>query len=120
MERFTFQPIIHGAGGFAKIIKDKDNELDRDIAVKVLDQLATEFGDEDRERFRREARILAKLSHSNIPAIYDIQFSEKTFLIIFQFIEGKTLREILNEQGPVPIVLASVVSSDCLSPRTCA
>jgi predicted Ser/Thr protein kinase len=106
MERFTFQPTIHGAGGFAKVIRGRDNELDRDIAVKVLDQLATEFGPEDRERFRREARILAKLSHPNIPSIYDIQLSEDHFFIIFQFIEGKTLRETLTEGGPVPIALA--------------
>jgi serine/threonine protein kinase len=63
VERFTFQTSIHGVGGFAKVIRGRDNELDRDVAVKVLDQLATEFGEEDRERFRREARILAKLSH---------------------------------------------------------
>jgi serine/threonine protein kinase len=106
VERFTFQPTIHGAGGFAKIIRGRDNELERDIAVKVLDQLATEFGEEDRIRFRREARILAKLSHPNVPSIYDIQFSTDHFLIVFQFIEGKTLREIINESGPVPMALA--------------
>ncbi|MGI8746206.1 MAG: serine/threonine-protein kinase [Bryobacteraceae bacterium] len=106
MERFTFQPVIHGSGGFARVIRGRDNELDRDIAVKVLDQLSTEFDAEDRERFRREARILARLSHPNVPSIYDIQFSEKQFLIVFQFIEGKTLRETLTEGGPVPIALA--------------
>lgn len=54
MERFTFQASIHGIGGFAKVIRGKDNELDRDIAVKVLDQLIAGFSDSDRERFRRE------------------------------------------------------------------
>ena len=106
VERFTFQPTIHGAGGFAKIIRGRDNELERDIAVKVLDQLATEFGEEDRSRFRREARILARLSHPNIPSIYDIQFTKDHFLIIFQFIEGKTLRDVISESGPVPMALA--------------
>jgi eukaryotic-like serine/threonine-protein kinase len=110
MERFTFQPTIHCAGGFAKVIRGRDNELDRDIAVKVLDQLATEFGDEDRERFRREARILAKLSHPNIPSIYDIQLSKDHFLIVFQFVEGKTLRETLNESGPIPIALGACLN----------
>ena len=106
VERFTFQPTIHGAGGFAKIIRGRDNELDRDVAVKVLDQLATEFEEDDRDRFRREARILAKLSHPNIPSIYDIQFSKDHFLIVFQFIEGKNLRETIAESGPVPIAVA--------------
>jgi len=108
MERFSFQTNLHGAGGFAKVIRGKDNTLDRDIAVKFLTPLATEFNSSDQERFRREARILAKLSHPRIPAIYDVDFDNGKFLIIFQFIEGQTLREIINNEGPVPISQARV------------
>jgi len=103
MERFSFQTELHGAGGFAKVIRGKDNTLDRDIAVKVLSPLLTEFSGPDQERFKREARILAKLSHPNIPAIYDVDFEDGKFLIIFQFIEGQTLREILSDVGAVSI-----------------
>ncbi len=103
MERFSFQPALHGAGGFAKVIRGKDNALDRDVAVKVLNPLITEFSGPDQERFKREARILARLSHPNIPAIYDVNFDNGQFLIIFQFIEGQTLREILTNGGAVPI-----------------
>jgi serine/threonine-protein kinase len=106
MERFSFQPHPHGAGGFAKVIKGRDNALERDVAVKVLDPLVTQFGEADQERFRREARILAKLSHPNIPSIYDVNFSDGHFMIIFQFIEGQTLREIINDSGPVQISTA--------------
>jgi serine/threonine-protein kinase len=108
MERFSFQETLHGAGGFAKVIRGKDNALERDIAVKYLNPLATEFSSADQERFRREARILAKLSHPRIPAIYDVDFDNGKFLIIFQFIEGLTLREILTSEGPVPISQARV------------
>ena len=108
MERFSFQPDLHGAGGFAKVIRGKDNALDRDIAVKFLTPLATEFSTSDQDRFRREARILAKLSHPSIPAIYDVDFDNGKFLIIFQFIEGQTLRQIINEEGPVPISQARI------------
>src|SRR5437764_15206749 len=87
-ERFSFDTSIHGQGGFAKVHKGRDNELDRDVAVKVLSPLVTAFPEADQERFRREAKILAKLSHPNIPAIYDVNFSKDTFLIIFQFVEG--------------------------------
>lgn len=107
-ERFSFQTSLHGAGGFAKVIRGKDNTLDRDIAVKVLSPLLTEFSEKDQERFKREARILAKLSHPNIPAIYDVDFDDGKFLIIFQFIEGQTLREIINDSGAVPISQARV------------
>ncbi|HVP48387.1 MAG TPA: serine/threonine-protein kinase [Bryobacteraceae bacterium] len=108
-ERFSFQQALHGAGGFAKIIRGKDNVLDREIAVKVLDPLlGSEFSEADRERFRREARILAKLSHPNIPAIYDVNFGEGHLWIIFQFIEGKNLREIMAESGSIPIATARI------------
>src|SRR5687767_2029143 len=99
-ERFTFQTEPHGAGGFAKVIKGRDNELERDIAVKVLNPLVKAFPEADVDRFKREARILAKLSHPNIPAIYDVDFSADKFLIVFQFIEGKTLKELIDQEGP--------------------
>jgi len=108
MERFSFQPSLHGAGGFAKVIKGRDNVLERDIAVKVLDPLLTQFDEVDRERFRREARILARLSHPNIPAIYDVDFSGGHFMIVFQFVDGQTLREVINGSGPVQISTARV------------
>jgi len=60
--RFTLQEEPHGSGGFAKVIRGRDNVLERDIAIKVLDPLATEFSEADQERFRREARTLARLS----------------------------------------------------------
>jgi len=107
-ERFTFLKEVHGAGGFAKVIRGRDNLLERDIAVKVLDPLATEFSEPDQERFRREARILARLSHPNIPAIYDVDFRPGKFAIVFQFIEGVTLRQIIEEQGPCQISEARV------------
>lgn len=104
--RFTFQMELHGAGGFAKVIKGRDNALERDIAVKVLDPLVTQFPEADQERFRREARILARLSHPNIPAIYDVDFSHGRFLIIFQFIEGRTIRKIIEDEGPLQVDVA--------------
>lgn len=88
------------------MIKGRDNALERDIAVKVLDPLVTQFKEADQERFRREARILAKLSHPNIPAIYDVDFSNGHFMIVFQFIDGQTLREIISDSGPVQISTA--------------
>ncbi len=99
-DRFTFEVQPHGSGAFAKVIRGRDNILERDIAVKVLDPLATEFPEADRERFRREARILARLSHPNIPAIYDVDFSPGKFHIIFQFISGETLRTLIEKEGP--------------------
>ena len=101
--RYKFDSKPHGSGGFGKIIKGHDKDLERDIAIKVLSDEKGVLPSADRERFRREARILAKLSHPNIPAIYDVVFddSKKTFLIVFQFIDGINLRQILTSEGRV-------------------
>ena len=99
VDRFTFAREVHGSGGFADVVRGRDNVLERDVAVKFLTPLATEFPEIEHERFRREARILASLSHPNIPSIYDVSFSAgEQFLIIFQFIEGSNLREIINNE----------------------
>jgi serine/threonine protein kinase len=108
VERFTLDSQPHGSGGFAKVIKGRDNFLERNIAVKILDPLTMAFTPTEQERFRREAKILARLSHPNIPAIYDVDFRPGKFQIIFQFIEGKTLRQIIEEQGPCQISHAKV------------
>lgn len=97
--RFTFDEKEHGAGGYARVLKGRDNALERDIAVKILSPLATEFPESDQDRFRREARILAKLSHPNIPSIHDVDFSPGTFHIIFEFIDGSTLRDVIDKNG---------------------
>ena len=101
VERFSFETRPHGEGGFARVIRGHDNELERDIAVKVLNPLATQFSPPEQERFRREARILARLSHPNIPSVYDVDFRPGRFIIISQFIEGTNLRDILDEQGSI-------------------
>ena len=101
--RFEFEDDPHGAGGFAKVFRGRDNVLERDIAVKVLDPLlGPKFDEADQERFRREAHTLAKLSHPNIPAIYDVSFGDQ-FLIIFEFIDGLTLRQKIEGLGPISL-----------------
>ena len=97
--RYQLETKTHGSGGFGKIFRGHDNELDRDVAVKEMSGLDKTFTHEEMERFRREARILAKLFHPSIPAIYDVVFDGTSFQIIFQFIEGKNLREIISEEG---------------------
>ncbi len=98
--RFVFETELHDAGGFAKVIRGRDKYLERDVAVKVLDPLLANSEEADRERFRREARILARLSHPNIPAIYDVDFTEEHFHIIFEFIAGENLKQVIDENGP--------------------
>jgi serine/threonine protein kinase len=60
--RFSFESKPHGEGGFGRVIKGRDKYLERDIAVKVLNPLFTEFSEPERERFKREARIREPLT----------------------------------------------------------
>jgi serine/threonine-protein kinase len=94
-----------GQGGFGKVRVGHDTILDRKIAIKTLDPVWNAADAEDKERFKREARTLAKLSHPNIPAIYDVFFGSEhdKLQIVFQFVEGENLREILKA-GPLGLL----------------
>ena len=107
-ERFVVEESVVGSGGFGKVRRGKDTLLERDIAIKTLDPLAVEFSEAEQERFRREARVLAKLSHPNIPAIYDVDFSPGKFSIVFQYIDGQNLRKIIDSTGPSQLSAARV------------
>ncbi|MFI5108960.1 MAG: serine/threonine-protein kinase [Terriglobales bacterium] len=107
VQRFVYQEELLGSGGFGKVRMGRDTLLERDIAIKTLDPLAVEFSEPEIERFKREARVLASLSHPNIPAIYDVDFSPGKFSIVFQYIEGQNLRKIID-QGPARIDTARV------------
>ena len=103
MSRYQLDPTPIGEGGFGKIRKGTDPRLERRVAVKTLDPLWAQADDDDKERFKREAKILAKLTHPNIPAIYDVEFGENgggEFRIIFQYIDGDNLRIIMGTEPP--------------------
>lgn len=95
-----------GEGGFGKVHKAMDTVLERQVAIKTLDPLFTiDPSTDDIERFHREARTLARFSHPNIPAIYDVQFTpeEKDFRIIFEWIEGQTVRDFIATKGTMSL-----------------
>lgn len=108
-ERYRIIEPNAGEGGFGKVAKAADEELERQVAIKVLDPLFKDKpSEQDKERFRREARTLASLSYPTIPAIYDVRFSkdgeaEQEFKIIFEWIEGTTVRQWLMDKGPVSL-----------------
>jgi TolB-like protein/Tfp pilus assembly protein PilF len=89
-----------GAGGMGEVLKAKDTRLQRTVAVKVLtSELASDA--ERRSRFEREAHAASALNHPNITTVFDIGEEEGTHYIVMELVEGKTLRELLNE-GPLP------------------
>ncbi|MBF0295554.1 MAG: serine/threonine protein kinase [Magnetococcales bacterium] len=121
MSRFNIIEENIGEGGFGKISKAKDILLDRDVAIKTLDPLFKSAPSEsDKARFIREAKALAKLSHPNVPAIYDILTEPSEFKIIFELINGLNLRKYLVERGPMSLDQAKSMLIDICSALRCA
>lgn len=103
-----------GMGGMAKVYKAKDLNLGRDVALKVL--LESVSGDpEFRERFRREARASAALSHPNIVQVYDFFEAGKDVFIVMELVDGRDLRDYLQELGHLSIDEAIRITLDVLS-----
>src|SRR4051812_46979258 len=94
-----------GAGGMANVYLAEDMELGRNVAIKILDE--RHASDEQFvERFRREAKNAAGLSHPNIVSIYDRGEAEGTYYIAMEYLDGKTLKELINKRGPTPVKIA--------------
>ncbi len=87
-----------GTGGMANVYLAEDQELGRSVAIKILDD--RHAADEQFvERFRREAKNAASLSHPNIVAIYDRGEAEGTYYIAMEYLDGRTLKELLVRFG---------------------
>ncbi len=83
-----------GVGGMGEVYLAEDKKLERRVAVKVLGKKFAEHGSNLR-RFEREAKAASALNHPNILVIHEIGESEGTSYIVSEFIEGKTLRELI-------------------------
>src|ERR687891_2590405 len=91
-----------GSGGMADVFLDEDEELGRRIAIKILNE--RHAADEQFvERFRREAKNAAGLSHPNIVQIYDRGEAEGTYYIAMEYLEGRTLKEAATQRQPLPV-----------------
>ena len=100
-----------GTGGMAEVYLAHDRLLDREVAVKALnDQLAVDPQFVD--RFHREARAVARLSHPNIVALHDYGASEDAYFIIMEFIDGRTVGDLVEAQGPIDPVRVAEIASD--------
>src|SRR5881296_1379940 len=94
-----------GSGGMANVYLAEDQELGRRVAIKILND--RHAGDDQFiERFRREAKNAAALSHPNIVAIYDRGEAEGTYYIAMEFLDGRSLKELIVQRGPAPITVS--------------
>jgi serine/threonine-protein kinase len=102
-----------GTGGMANVYLAEDQELGRRVAIKVLDDRHAS-DDQFVERFRREAKAAAALSHPNIVSIYDRGETDGTYYIAMEYLEGPSLKELVR-QGTPSIRTAITYIRDILS-----
>lgn len=98
-----------GRGGMATVYLAHDIALDRKVAIKVMAPALLMMGEGMVERFKREARTSASLSHPNIIPIYGVKGQGKTLYFIMKFIAGRSLESIIRDRGAMPIAMARAV-----------
>lgn len=100
-ERYKISKKI-GSGGMAEVYLARDTILERDVAIKALRREYindTEFT----MRFDREAQAATSLSHPNIVSIYDVGEEEDNLYMVMEYIDGLTLKEYIQQYGPVDV-----------------
>src|SRR5204862_2370233 len=101
-------------GGMAEVYLARDQLLNRPIALKAL---FPEYAREPSfvERFRREAQAAANLNHPNIVAIYDWGQEDGTFFIVMEYVEGRSLRDLIRSEAPVEPGQAAEITAEIAS-----
>ncbi|GIU86005.1 MAG: putative serine/threonine-protein kinase [Acidimicrobiia bacterium] len=98
-------------GGMAEVFLARDRLLDRPVALKAL---FPEYAREPSfvERFRREAQAAANLNHPNIVAIYDWGQESGTYFIVMEYVEGRSLRDLIRAEGPLDPATTADIGSE--------
>ncbi len=100
-DRYELEELIDH-GGMSTVYRGHDRMLERTVALKILH---AHFGDDAEyvERFRHEARAVARLSHPNIVTVIDRGASDGHQFIVFEYVEGENLKQLLERTGPLPV-----------------
>jgi eukaryotic-like serine/threonine-protein kinase len=102
--RYELEELV-GVGGMSNVYRAHDRLLERRVALKLLHD---RYSDDDEyvERFRREARSAARLSHPGIVTVIDRGEQDGRQFIVFEHVQGETLKQLLDREGPLPVDLA--------------
>jgi serine/threonine-protein kinase len=100
-DRYELDELV-GTGGMSSVYRARDRLLERNVAIKVLHEHYSR--DEAYvERFRREARAAAKLSHPNIVTVIDRGEAEGRQFIVFEYVDGQNLKQLVASRGRLPV-----------------
>jgi eukaryotic-like serine/threonine-protein kinase len=106
--RYEIEELV-GTGGMSSVYRARDTVLERSVALKVLHEHFS-ADPEYVERFRREARAIARLNHPNIVTVIDRgEFEDRQF-IVFEHVVGETLKDVVTREGPLPVPQALAVT----------
>jgi tRNA A-37 threonylcarbamoyl transferase component Bud32 len=106
--RYEIEDLV-GTGGMSSVYRARDTVLGRRVAIKILHEHHSS-DDEYVERFRREARAIARLNHPNIVTIIDRGEFEGRQFIVFEHVPGDNLKDLLRRQGPLPVADAVAIA----------
>ena len=104
-------------GGMAEVWEGYDEVLARPVAIKLLHP-ALSVDEEFRERFRREAVAAARLSHPNVVATFDTGDDGEISFIVMELVQGRTLRDLLAQDAPLPAPLAVSIAAQAADALT--
>ena len=98
-----------GRGGMATVYLAHDIALDRKVAIKVLAPALLLMGEGMVERFKREARTAAALSHPHIIPIYAVKDSEHVLYFVMKHVQGRSVDHVIRDVGPLPIAMTQAI-----------
>jgi serine/threonine-protein kinase len=99
-DRYELEELV-GTGGMSSVYRAHDKLLERDVALKVMHDQFKADGDYV-ERFRREARAVAQLSHPSIVTVIDRGEQDGRQFIVFEYVDGENLKSLVERNGPLP------------------
>ena len=94
-----------GAGGMGEVYRARDTRLERTVALKILPSELVTTPSPRVERFRHEARVVARITHPNIGTLYDVGEDGPAIFLVMEYVDGTTLARRL-EDGPLPLPIA--------------
>lgn len=100
------------AGGMGAVYAGAQRALDRPVAIKVLPPEAARDG-ESIDRFRTEAKAMARLTHPNIPAVYDFDVSQGYCYLVMEYIDGWNVHQLITQRELTPDLTYSLLSQVC-------
>jgi serine/threonine-protein kinase len=100
-DRYELEEVL-GTGGMSRVYRARDRLLERSVAIKVLHD-SHHADAEAIERFRREARAVARLSHPNIVSVIDRGEADGKQFIVFELVQGESLEDLIEREGRLPV-----------------